>query len=85
MLNAAQQLVQAWIAVRIADQGKVRHGFVPRGTPPRLHWATDRAARKANARALQRSREADPSLALKGAVSAGPQNHVHPRRKRRAA
>jgi hypothetical protein len=37
---------------------RVRHGFVPCGTPPRPHKIIDRAARKALARDIGRQRDA---------------------------
>lgn len=83
MLNAAQQLHQAWAEDAIVNPGPER-GFIPRGTPPRLHKITDRAARKAAAKALQRAREADPAAGFGGA-GPSPKNHVHPRRKRGVA
>lgn len=50
-LNAAQQIYLPLLHAKIQASQKPRAGYVPTGTPPRQHWITDRAARKAAAKA----------------------------------
>ena len=80
MLNAAQLLLQTW--AEAATHPGPDAGFTPRGTPPRLRKITDRAARKAKARALQRARESDPCLGFTPGTGPNAANHLHPRRLR---
>jgi len=79
MLNAAQQLLQKWADDAIRDPG-ADCGFTPQGTPPRLRRILNRAERKAEARALQRAREADPCFGFVPGSGPNAANHLHPRR-----
>jgi hypothetical protein len=47
--NAAQVLYLPWLKAKIDSLAKPQHGFVPHGTPRRLHKITARPERKAAA------------------------------------